>query len=193
MRTLRPLFTSGTAPDQVLFHDAQGNLLHEMAGADLLPLILFHDSGTFILRAPAALAGRAAASADGLENISPGDIVHVVHHNPEQTSQLTLLPAEVTGYETHNGVPMLSLRSLNGQSIEPGDSGSGIWADGRLAGNLWMTMREVHQEWWRLTGPVSSKTNKSLAAGLHSDLIDLVEELLQVETQPEMIERNGLS
>jgi hypothetical protein len=188
------LFTSGKAPDKVEFHNTEGSLLHEMAGADLLPLILFHDSGTFILKAPETLAARAIATANmGLfETLNPGDIVHVVHHDNEQNDEISLLAAEIVSNEVYNGVPMLSLRSLNGQSIEPGDSGGGIWIDGHLAGNLWMTVVEVRQDWWRLNQPIRNETAFSLAAGLRVELIDLVETVLQVESPPSL-ETNGLS
>jgi hypothetical protein len=54
-----------------------------MNGVDLLPLILFHDSGTFILKAHKQLAAKALATANrgDFEILNPGDIVHVVHHS----------------------------------------------------------------------------------------------------------------
>jgi hypothetical protein len=83
-----------------------------------------------------------------------------------------------------NGVKLLSLRSLNGQSIEPGDSGGGIWIDGHLAGNMWMTVRETRQYWWQSQPADDNKTDLSLAAGLPHNLMDLVETLLDVGTPP---------
>ena len=188
------LFTSSTAPDKVTFRDAKGSLLVEMSGAELLPLILFHDSGTFILKAPEKLATKALATAEigSVETISPGDTVHVVHHSPEQENQLSIQAAEVVGLELVNGVPRLSLRSLNGQSIEPGDSGGGIWVNGYLAGNLWMTVREVRTYWWQWEPSDPNETAFSLAAGLRLELVDLVARLLQVESPPSLAQ-DGLS
>ena len=188
------LFTSSTAPDRVAFRDAKGSLLLEMAGSELLPLILFHDSGTFILKAPKELGDRTMVTADMgfFKTLNPGDIVHVVHHSPRHEGQISIMPAEIIGHERFNGVPMLSLRSLNGQSIEPGDSGGGIWVNGRLAGNMWMTMREVRQYWWQLKPSNYNETAFSLAAGLPVDLNELVETLLQVESPP-ILETDGLS
>jgi len=91
-----------------------------------------------------------------------------------------------------NGVKMLSLRSLNGQSIEPGDSGGGIWINGHLAGNMWMTVRETRQYLWQSQPSDDNKTDLSLAAGLPNNLFDLVETLLNVETPPSL-EVDGLS
>jgi hypothetical protein len=182
------LFTSSTAPDKVIFRDAQGSTLLEMDGANLLPLILFHDSGTFILRVPEELVAKTSVRADmgSFESTSPGDIVHVVHRMSGQENQLAIAAAEIVGEEMFNGVPMLSLRCLNGCSIEPGDSGGGIWVNGRLAGNMWMTVRETRQYWWQLNPSDDNQTAFSLAAGLTIELIDLVGTLLQVESPPNL-------
>ena len=118
--------------------------------------------------------------------------MHVVHHPDGQENQITILAAEVVDQELFNGIPMMSLRSLNGQSIEPGDSGGGIWVNGHLAGNMWMTVRQVRQYWWQLEPPDDNKTDLSLAAALPHNLIDLVETLLNVETPPNL-EVDGLS
>jgi hypothetical protein len=165
-----------------------------MSGADLLTLILYHDSGTFILKAPNELTTNIMATADMelFETPKPGDIVHVVHHPDGQVNQISILAAEIVDQELFNGVAMLSLRSLNGHAIEPGDSGGGIWINGRLAGNMWMTVREVRQYWWQLESPDHNETAFSLAAGLPDNLIDLVETLLQVQSPPSL-ESDGLS
>jgi hypothetical protein len=188
------LFTSNTAPDEIFFHDAKGSLLLEMDGTALLPLILYHDSGTFILKAPRQLASRVLTTANigNFETQNLGNTVFVVHHSLEQENQLSILAAEIISNEVFNGVPMLSLRTLNGQSIEPGDSGGGIWVDGYLAGNLWMTVRETRHYWWQLNPPDQNETAFSLAAGFPVELVDLVDTLLQVESPPGL-EKEGLS
>jgi cell wall-associated NlpC family hydrolase len=35
-------------------------------------------------------------------------------------------------------MPVYKLRSLDGQAIQPGDSGGGVWHEGVLVGNNWM-------------------------------------------------------
>lgn len=188
------LFTSNTAPDLVIFRNSNGSMLLEMEGADLLPLIIFHDSGTFILRAPLELTTQVSVTSNmgSFKTLNPGDIVHVVHHSSDQENQISILAAEIIDHEIFNGVPMLSLRSLNGQSIEPGDSGGGIWVDGYLVGNLWMTVREAKQYWWQSEPSNHDETAFSLAAGLPVGLIDLVKTLLQVESPP-TLEASGKS
>jgi hypothetical protein len=68
---------------------------------------------------------------------------------------------------------------LNGQAIEPGDSGGGVWLDGRFVGNLWTTVIKVHQEWWQVLGPVETTTVRSQAAGVTEDLLELISVLLR--------------
>lgn len=181
-------FNNNTIPDKVLFHDAKGSLLLEMSGTDLLALVLFHDGGTLILKAPNKLAARTFVTADmgSFENLTPGDIVYVVHHSAEQEEQLSIVAAELLEQEMKNGVSVLSLRSLNGQSIEPGDSGGGIWFNGKLAGNMWMTVRKGHQYLWESEPHDINATGLSIAVGLTVELIDLVETLLLVQLPPSL-------
>jgi hypothetical protein len=40
----------------------------------------------------------------------------------------------------YQGLPVYKLRSLNGQYIQPGDSGGGVWQDGVLVGNNWAVL-----------------------------------------------------
>jgi hypothetical protein len=39
------------------------------------------------------------------------------------------------------GKPILILSSSNGQQIIKGDSGGGVWVNGRLVGNLWKVVK----------------------------------------------------
>ncbi len=60
----------------------------------------------------------------------------------------------------------IEMRSLDGSSIEPGDSGGGIWIEGRLVGNLWSTVREdvIESKSQKLVG--TRATDRSTGAGL---------------------------
>jgi len=182
------LFNDSTTPDKVAFRNSEGSLLLEMSGTELLSLILFQDSGTLIIIAPKKLTAKAFSIANmgDFETLSPGDIVHVVHHSPEQEERISILPAEIVGHEMRDGVPVISLRSLNGQSIEPGDSGGGIWVNGYLAGNMWKTIREVRQSTQESDSPDRNETVFSLAAGLPVELIDLVEAMMLAQTPPSL-------
>lgn len=96
------------------------------------------------------------------------------------------MAAEVLAIESHNNIPLLSLRSLHGQTIEPGDSGGGVWLDGRFVGNLWMTVIEVNRDWWRFYQPVETTNARSYAAGITEDLLELVLVVLEPQELPEL-------
>jgi len=51
-----------------------------------------------------------------------------------------MLEAEVESIGEYKGLPIFVLRSLDGLPIVSGDSGGGIWQDGRLVGNMWATV-----------------------------------------------------
>jgi hypothetical protein len=53
--------------------------------------------------------------------------------------RVDILDAEVVSLGSFQGLPTVNLRSLSGQPITPGDSGGGVWHEGKLVGNSWMT------------------------------------------------------
>ena len=180
--------TSMSVPDLVQFHDADGRFLVEMPGVTFSRLILFRAGGTLIMRAPPALTAQLpnAAAVGHVASLIPGDIVFVAHRQANQNDKVVLMAAEVLAIESRNKMPLLSLRSLNGQAIEPGDSGGGVWVDGRFIGNLWLTVREVHQDWWRFNRTVETNTARSYAAGITEDLLELVSLVLEPQELPEL-------
>ena len=180
--------TSTVVPDLVQFHDADGRFLLEMTGDAFSQLVLFRDGGTLIMRAPQALTAQLpnAAAVGHVASLMPGDIVYVAHRQANQDDTVVVMAAEVLAIEFRNSIPLLSLRSLNGQTIEPGDSGGGVWLDGRFVGNLWLTVREVSRDWWRFYQPTEITTARSYAAGLTEDLLELVSVVLEPQELPEI-------
>jgi hypothetical protein len=180
--------TSMSVPDLVQFHDVDGRFLLEMTGDAFTQLMLFRDGGTLIMRAPPALTAQLpnAAVVGHVASLMPGDIVYVAHRQANQDDTVVVMAAEVLAIEFRNSIPLLSLRSLNGQTIEPGDSGGGVWLDGRFVGNLWLTVREVSRDWWRFYQPTEITTARSYAAGLTEDLLELVSVVLEPQELPEI-------
>jgi hypothetical protein len=171
---------STVVPDLVQFHDADGRFLLEMTGYAFSQLMLFHDGGTLIMFAPQSLTLQLSSTATlgHIASLQTGDIVYVAHRQANHNDTVVLMAAEVLAIEFRNNIPLLSLRSLNGQTIEPGDSGGGVWLDGRFVGNLWTTVIKVHQEWWQVLGPVETTTVRSQAAGLTGDFLELISHFL---------------
>jgi hypothetical protein len=180
--------TSTVVPDLVQFHDADGRFLLEMTGDAFSQLVLFRDGGTLIMRAPQALTAQLpnAAAVGHVASLMPGDIVYVAHRQANQNDTGVLMAAAVLAVESDNNIPLFSLRSLNGQVIEPGDSGGGVWVNGRYVGNLWMTVREVSRDWWRFYQPTENTTTRSYAAGLTEDLLELVSVVIEPQELPEI-------
>jgi hypothetical protein len=124
-----------------------GELLLEMDGESLKELIRYRDGGTMILSVPQELipdqrpTGNRPAELGSSQGVQVGDRVLVVVRRPETPHQVEVLEALVESVEAQLGLPSLTLRRLNGKLIEPGDSGGGVWVDGRLVGNLWYRMK----------------------------------------------------
>jgi hypothetical protein len=60
------------------------------------------------------------------------------------------------------------LQSLDGTVLLPGDSGGGVWLDGKLVGNMWLSEKDY--DWriwtWKSTQPATRYVGTSIAAQL---------------------------
>lgn len=177
----------GTRPDWVRFYDAQGKRLLKIEGADFLANILYRDGGTLVMSAPDELVNQLqpATAVSESREVLQGEIVYVIHHQPGFERKLQLLVARVTAVNGAGQQTLLALQSVNGETIEPGDSGGGIWFEGQLVGNMWMAVR---QEWYYSNTPEEKQvtfTDRSHAAGLTTDLLDLLgQSLKNLEEMP---------
>jgi hypothetical protein len=178
-------------PDRVRFLNAQGEWLLEIGGIEFQHNILYRDGGTLIMRAPQALVNELnpVQIVRGSLELVPGATVHLVTQQPGSETQVGLLAAQVITIGEHGQHSVMTLQSMNGQSIEPGDSGGGIWSNGALVGNMWMTIRE---EWRHPNNPEESNivgTDRSRAAGLTESLLQLTGQSLQItEELPAVLE-----
>ncbi|MEW5988642.1 MAG: hypothetical protein AB1791_18600 [Chloroflexota bacterium] len=120
----------------VEFLDADGALSLELDGDTFRRLVRFRDGGTMIVQAPTALQPQGVAALDN-EAAGRGDVVLVVHQRPGDEDTVSVLEAVVLAVETMEGRPVYRLQTANGEAIVRGDSGGGVWHDGRLVGNLW--------------------------------------------------------
>lgn len=124
----------------VLILDSQGNITHELSGIDFRALVRYQNTGTMILAAPACqVEGCYPYLADigDQEDVAPGDFVVFVHQAAVEDYRLASHPAQVAALSQYKATGVFKLRSLEGQKIIAGDSGGGIWFDGRLVGNIW--------------------------------------------------------
>jgi hypothetical protein len=71
--------------------------------------------------------------------LQAGDIVLVAQREGLERKEVALVEAEVESVTAIRGVPVIRLLGLGGQPVHVGDSGGGVWRDGKLVGNLWYT------------------------------------------------------
>jgi hypothetical protein len=131
----------------VEFRDAENRLLLRLFGFEFKDLIIQSDAGTLILRAPEGLveqmteSGALAVGVIGDSgDVRPGDVVQVAHRQPGRRDRVEVMEAVVESVVVYKGLPAFQLRSLDGQPVLIGDSGGGMWHEGRLVGNLWATL-----------------------------------------------------
>jgi hypothetical protein len=130
---------------------ADNELLARLSAAEFTALIRHQDPGTLVLKAPQNLArtllynlGESASgeqlAAGKLGNnlhVQPGDIVQVARRTGEDREEVEVIDARVLASEYYQDLPILTLQTLNGELLEHGDSGGGVWFDGELIGNMW--------------------------------------------------------
>ncbi len=128
----------------VEFRNADNQMIKPIYGYEFKEWIVFQDAGTLVLRLPEELFDPSApASMDAIPQIVPGETVDVVYRENPTREKATILQAVVEEIITYKGLPAYRLRSLDGQPIKPGDLGGGIWYNGALVGNNWVTLMET--------------------------------------------------
>jgi thioredoxin-related protein len=118
--------------------DADNKMLRPMYASEFKSLIVYQDAGTMILRLPGGLPDSLTpASLERSTQLTPGDTVQVAHHSQPNRNQVEILDAVVEEISVSKDAPVYILRSLNGKSLQPGDSGGGVWYNGKLVANTW--------------------------------------------------------
>jgi hypothetical protein len=127
----------------VEFRSTSDELLLEMNGPAFAELVRYQDGGTLIFAAPQGLVSGQVTAPSPASPVAGapavGDVVLVIRQRPDNQDLATVLAAEVSATGRREGNPVYELRSLDGQPIVPGDSGGGVFLNGRLVGNLWST------------------------------------------------------
>jgi hypothetical protein len=118
--------------------DADNKLIQLIYGSEFKSLIVYQDAGTMVLRAPEGLADSLTpGTLDNAPQVKPGDTVQVAYHSQPNRNRVEILDAVVVEISVSKDTPVYTLRSLNGQSLRPGDSGGGVWHNGNLVANTW--------------------------------------------------------
>ena len=141
--------------DVAQFWGRDSEMLLELNAEAFKSTIYYRDGGTMVLMAPQELmpektdrtdSSRVAtvpvSGLDGAEKVEQGNIVLVAVRQPGGGQRVEILEAVVESLDPQFGLPSLTLRRLNGKSIEPGDSGGGVWLDGQLVASLWYRIKD---------------------------------------------------
>jgi len=122
----------------VKFYDADNNLIKVIIKQRFAESIVYADAGTLVLRPPQELIDQLApVSLQDVPQVDAGETVEVVYRENPSRETAAILQAVVEEVITYEGQPVYKLRSPDGQTIQPGDSGGGVWYQGSLVGNNW--------------------------------------------------------
>jgi hypothetical protein len=131
----------------VQISDADGERLVEIQLMHFKKLIHYRDGGTMILEAPKEIKTKGQFKISwlpgnwpGYQESSPGDVVLLAHRQRDGVRGISIMEARVEKTGARQGSPVIRLQSSNGESIVGGDSGGGVWLQGKLVGNLWSTV-----------------------------------------------------
>lgn len=145
----------------VQISDAEGERIVEIQLMNFKNLVRYRDGGTMILKAPKEIKTKGQFKPPllpgywpGNQKSSPGDVVLLAYRQRDGERGISIMEAMVEETGARQGKPIIRLHSLNGESIVGGDSGAGVWLQGKLVGNIWSTvMKEnVHTDYRRQTG-----------------------------------------
>lgn len=123
----------------VTFRNAGGTPLAEIDLHLFKQHLRYRDGGTMILTAPEVLAIAIPATAKALQTnaLSRGDSVLLVQR---AGGRVVLKEASVVAQSEKQGRPVVRLQCDDGQTVVGGDSGGGVWLNGRLVGTMWTTV-----------------------------------------------------
>lgn len=123
----------------VTFWAADGVWLAEMDLRVFKRHLRYRDGGTMVLTAPDMLAMAVSGKAEALKtnDLRIGDSVILVQRDG---NRIVLTEANVVAQSDRQARLVVRLQSADGQVVVGGDSGGGVWANGRLAATMWTTV-----------------------------------------------------
>lgn len=132
---------------EVELHDSAGRLLLTLDAQIFRALIAYRDGGTMVLRTPAGLQGLVPATLGA--PAGQGDVVWFARRDPAAgRTTVEVVAATVTSLHAKAKPASMHLRNVDGSAVIPGDSGGGVWADGKLAANMWAAGVKEQRFFW---------------------------------------------
>ena len=185
-----------TELDRVELRTTAGERLLVLEAATFLSLVRYQDWGTMLFEAPQQLQGIAAAALGDGSQLAGGDSVWLVAQDAGMANAVGLATARVESVDVAVTPGLIALRGSDG-AVVAGDSGGGIWHDGRLVGNLWaITVAPAPPSWrqwfggasdWHPTGQilVGMQPLHGAAGLMVSDLAPVFDEQVGYERGPQ--------
>jgi hypothetical protein len=153
-----------TMLERIEMRDADGRSLTVMARMSYLSLVRYSDAGTLLLAAPPELDCINAAVLGASTALTIGETILVVTRDKQRQERLTVIEAEVEQAGDKKMPAQLLLRGAQ-TAVAPGDSGGGVWHDGKLVGNMWSIIESLQETPWAWQGWFSSPIEPSPTGG----------------------------
>jgi len=130
---------------RVTFWAADGVWLAEMELRDFKRHVRYRDGGTMVLTAPNMLTTAVSGKAEALQTnaLKIDDSVLLAQR---AGNRIVLTEATVVAQSEKQARPAVRLQTANGQAVVGGDSGGGVWVNGRLAATMWTTIMMENTE-----------------------------------------------
>lgn len=147
---------------RVEIRNGAGQTLFVLEGATFYSLVRYQDGGTMLLDAPHGLAGVNAAELGDGPALQTGSTVWLATYDVERGEGIQI---ETAWVKEVDGAAVPGRLMLEGQesAVISGDSGGGVWANGKLVGNLWTI--QVSERTWGL-GISLNRPTGSIMAGI---------------------------
>jgi hypothetical protein len=139
-----------------------GQTLLVLEGATFYSLVRYQDGGTMLLVAPQGLAGVNAAELGDGSAMQVGNTAWLATYDVEAGQGVKIETAWVREVDG-TAVPGRLMIQSQETAVISGDSGGGVWADGKLVGNLW-TIQVAEREWG--FGIAQERPTGSIVAGM---------------------------
>lgn len=129
-------------PESVVELSSAGNeLLLTISGQEFRRMIRYRDGGTLLVSAPAGLADSFQATSSGQpQSVKRGEILYIAYRQTFSGDAISVEPVAVKRLQAFEGRPVYQLESANGQTVQVGNSGGGVWHNGELVGNVWASV-----------------------------------------------------
>lgn len=134
--------------ERVELRNAAGTRLLVLDAATFLSLVRYQDSGTMILTAPSQLEAIVPAALGEGGALVNGDAVLWASQHAGAENPVDVATALVHGINATIAPGVIELHASDAPVVA-GDSGGGIWHEGKLVGNLWAITEEPAPDSWR--------------------------------------------